>query len=192
MIMLRVGIQVKPPLLQTYTLPSGPIAAPFGPPGICAMISLRPSGQTRVSLWPRISTSRTLPSGIATGPSGNCRSVARTRTLGIGNLPPDVLSRSGSVPHAQDVLAQIYGKVASACQASAAIAGQRCVLFADRHPDLEPAIAGRRIEFLVIALEIGRIGGLEAGVRQPVIPDRVDGTTDARNVVAMGEYRVSL
>src|SRR5882724_9392628 len=68
MIMLRVGIQVKPPLLQTYILPSGPSAAPLGPPGISATTCLRPSGQTRVSRRPRISTSTTDPSGIATVP----------------------------------------------------------------------------------------------------------------------------
>src|SRR5882757_5957532 len=32
----RPGTQLKPPLLQTYILPSGPSAAPFGPPGISA------------------------------------------------------------------------------------------------------------------------------------------------------------
>ena len=83
----RVGIQEKPPLLQTYILPSGPSAAPLGPPGICATTSLRPSGQTRVSRCPRISTSTTEPSGITTGPSGNSRPVASTRTLGIEILP---------------------------------------------------------------------------------------------------------
>src|SRR5450432_1245240 len=82
----REGIQEKPPLLQTYILTSGPSAAPLGPPGISATTSLRPSGQTRVSRRPRISTSTTDPSGITTGPSGNSRSVARTRTLGIGIL----------------------------------------------------------------------------------------------------------
>src|SRR5262245_3496632 len=87
MIMVRVGIQVKPPLLEAYILPSGPSAAPFGPPGICATTSLRPSGQTRVSRWPRISTSTTEPSGITTGPSGNSRSVARTRILAMKNPP---------------------------------------------------------------------------------------------------------
>src|SRR5665647_604409 len=80
----RDGIQEKPPLLQTYILPSGPRAAPLGPPGICATTCLRPSGQIRVSRCPRISTSTTEPSGITTGPSGNSRPVARTRILGIG------------------------------------------------------------------------------------------------------------
>src|SRR5512147_388142 len=87
MIMLRVGIQEKPPLLQMYILPSGPRAAPLGPPGICATTSFRPSGYTRVSLLPRISTSTTEPSGIATGPSGNSRSVASTRSSAINPLP---------------------------------------------------------------------------------------------------------
>src|SRR5271168_3685939 len=89
MIILPVGIQEKPPLLQMYILPSGPRAAPFGPPGISAITSLRPSGWTRVSLRPRISTSTTEPSGIATGPSENSRSLASTRTSGM--IPPRTL-----------------------------------------------------------------------------------------------------
>src|SRR5689334_11294777 len=91
MIMLRVGIQEKPPLLQMYILPSGPSAAPLGPPAICATTSLRPSGQTRVSRRPRISTSTTDPSGITTGPSGNSRSVASTRMFDIGRSPANEL-----------------------------------------------------------------------------------------------------
>src|SRR5712675_2082436 len=113
MIVLRVGIQLKPPLLQTYILPSGPSAAPLGPPGICATISLRPSGQIRVRRRPRISTSTTEPSGITTGPSGNSSPVARTRTLAIKNPPgfwlqADSLART---PHAQQFVAASYGKV---------------------------------------------------------------------------------
>src|SRR5215213_6654520 len=98
MIMLRVGIQVKPPLLATYILPSGPSAAPLGPPGISATTSLRPSGQTRVSRRPRISTSTTDPSGITTGPSGNSRPVARTRILDTGILPL-LVAAGGSQAH---------------------------------------------------------------------------------------------
>src|SRR5580700_6493175 len=98
MIMLRVGIQENPPLLQTYILPSGPSAAPLGPPGISATTCLRPSGQTRVSRRPRISTSTTDPSGITTGPSGNSRSVARTRTSGIG-IPRLFLGAGGFEAH---------------------------------------------------------------------------------------------
>src|SRR6476659_9283521 len=94
MIALRVGIQLKPPLLQTYILPSGPSAAPLGPPGICATTSLRPSGQTRVSRRPRISTSTTEPSGITTGPSGNSRPVATTRISGIA-FPPGFAGAGG-------------------------------------------------------------------------------------------------
>ena len=61
----------QPPLLHTYIAPSGPSAAPLGPPGISAMVSLLPSGLTRVNRGASISTSTTLPSGMATGPSGN-------------------------------------------------------------------------------------------------------------------------
>src|SRR5471030_1684742 len=119
MIMLRVGIQLKPPLLQTYILPSGPIAAPLGPPGISATTSLRPSGHTRVSRRPRISTSTTDPSGITTGPSGNSRSMASTRTLGMG-FPRLFLGADGSGsadPERANFVARCYDKVDIACQA---------------------------------------------------------------------------
>src|SRR5438874_7949087 len=56
-----------------YTLPSGPIAAPFGPPPVSAITSILPFGVTRDSVPRLISTRITLPSGIAIGPSGNCR-----------------------------------------------------------------------------------------------------------------------
>src|SRR6201999_4358222 len=111
MIVLPVGIQEKPPLLQMYILPSGPIAAPFGPPGICATTSLRPSGHTRVSRRPRISTSTTEPSGITTGPSGNSRSVASTRALGIEILPAFCLPADLRLRARKNFVAQPYGKV---------------------------------------------------------------------------------
>src|SRR3954470_1423588 len=117
MIILPVGIQLKPPLLQMYILPSGPSAAPFGPPGISATTSLRPSGQTRVSLLPRISTSTTEPSGITTGPSGNSRSVARTRILAMKSSRLFGCKRIlGSTPHAQHFVAPCYGKADHPCQ----------------------------------------------------------------------------
>src|SRR5256885_17195497 len=62
----------------------------------------------------------------------------------------------------------------------------------DRDPDFQPAIAGRGIELLVVALEIRRVGGLQSRSRQPVIPDRVDGSANGRDVLAMGENRVAL
>src|SRR5450432_2042712 len=105
MIILRVGIQLKPPLLQTYILPSGPSAAPLGPPGISATTSLRPSGNTRVRRRPRISTSTTEPSGITTGPSGNSRSVASTRMLDIGR-PPARHAAPRRIVIMQDVIAK--------------------------------------------------------------------------------------
>src|SRR5579872_2437701 len=71
-------------------------------------------------------------------------------------------------------------------------AGARRELRADRHPDLETAIAGRGIEALAVTLEIGRIGDPQAGRRQPVIPDRVDGATNARDVLAMREHGIFL
>src|ERR1700754_4129541 len=147
MIMLRVGIQEKPPLLQTYILPSGPSAAPLGPPGILATTSLRPSGQTRVSRWPRISTSTTEPSGRTTGPSGNSRSVARTRTLAMksSRLFLKLQAASKFIPHAQQFpcakLWQSRQRLPSDRQSRAA---RREGLFPDRYPDFEAAIAGQR------------------------------------------------
>src|ERR1700737_4435488 len=198
MIMLRVGIQVKPPLLQTYILPSGPSAAPFGPPGICATTSLRPSGQTRVRRRPRISTSTTDPSGITTGPSGNSRSVARTRTLGIGT-PRLFFAAAGFQAHSARaiiVVARCYGKVDIGCQAITDMrprkAAQRCRLLSNRYPDFEAAIAGERIENLVITLEVGRVGRFQSRSRQPVIPDRVDGPANGRDVLAVRKHCVFL
>src|SRR5215475_7984622 len=130
MIILPAGSQEKPPLLQMYILPSGPSAAPFGPPGILATISFRPSGYTRVSRAPRISTSTTEPSGITTGPSGNSRSVARTRTSDILASRRLVMACTGDVgPHAR--FARGYDKVAPACQASGRVC-QRCAVRRDK------------------------------------------------------------
>src|SRR5579872_6435103 len=193
----RVGIQENPPLLQTYILPSGPSAAPLGPPEILATTSLRPSGKTRVSLCPRISTSTTEPSGIATGPSGNSRPVASTRTSAI--TPPrkfQMRGRSHRAPFYHTTLGQSDAGLQAAapvpwCKAGLpGYAGQ--VLFLNRHPDLEAAVAGERIERLVIALEIRGIRCLQSRRRQPVIPDRVDGAADRGNVVAVAEHRVAL
>src|ERR1700730_13274604 len=65
-------------------------------------------------------------------------------------------------------------------------------LLPDRDPDFEAAIAGERIEFLFIALEVGCVGALQPRCRQPLIPDRVDGAANGRDVIAVGEDRVSL
>src|SRR5450432_2189941 len=65
-------------------------------------------------------------------------------------------------------------------------------LFPHRHPNLQPAIAGERIEVFVVALEVGRVGCLQARRRQPLIPDRVDGAANGGDVVAMAEHRVAL
>jgi hypothetical protein len=71
-------------------------------------------------------------------------------------------------------------------------AAKRCGLLPHRHPDFEAAIAGQGIEILVVALEVGRIGYFQSRGRQPLIPDRVDGAADGRDVVAMREDRISL
>src|SRR5437868_11994101 len=161
MIMLRVGIQVKPPLLAMYILPSGPIAAPLGPPGISATTSLRPSGHTRVSRRPRISTSTTDPSGITTGPSGNSRSVASTRTsdmkasqlfLGAGGFQAQSARATISL---REVMAK------SISLAKQSVGMRLCKvslcrgLLPHRYPYFEAAIAGERIEVFVVTLGVG-------------------------------------
>src|SRR5216683_2716299 len=60
-------------------VPSGPNAAPFGPPPVRATTLFAPSAAIRVSVPPAISTTSTEPSPTATGPSGNCSSSARVR-----------------------------------------------------------------------------------------------------------------
>src|SRR5262245_41921410 len=62
--------------------PSGPTAAPFGPPPHSATTSTRPSVRTRDSVPRRISTSSTLPSEHQIGPSGNWRPDASWRNSG--------------------------------------------------------------------------------------------------------------
>ena len=71
-------------------------------------------------------------------------------------------------------------------------AAKRRGLFAHRYPNFEAAIARERIEVLVVALETGRVGGFQFRCRQPVIPDRVDGAANGRDVLAVREHRVAL
>src|SRR5215211_4810045 len=88
----------EPPLLATYSLPSGPTAAPLGPPPVRATTSTEPSGPTRVTVPRLISTTTTLPSLMATGPSGNWSPEAISCRLTI--LPPSRsrVARRGSIP----------------------------------------------------------------------------------------------
>src|SRR3954470_5636284 len=75
---------------------------------------------------------------------------------------------------------------------SASIARKDASLIFHRHPDLQPAIAGGAVELLVIALEVRRVRDLEAGLRQPLIPDRADGAADGRNVFGVAEHDIAL
>src|SRR5260370_34780970 len=77
-------------------------------------------------------------------------------------------------------------------QGACAYAAPRRRLFPDRHPDFEATISRERIEILVVSLEVGRIRRFQSGRRQPVIPDRVDGPANGRDVIAVGKARVSL
>ena len=66
----------QPPLLVIHTHPSGPMAAPLGPPPQSATTSTAPSAPTLLSVPRAISTTSTLPSSSGTGPSGKRRPVA--------------------------------------------------------------------------------------------------------------------
>src|SRR5690606_55618 len=62
----------------------------------------------------------------------------------------------------------------------------------DRDPDLHAAVAGARIEFLAVALEIGRIGELMSGCREPLAQDGVPRPPDRGDMAAMREHSVAL
>src|SRR2546427_12926177 len=59
------------------------MAAPFGPPPVSATTSFAPLGRTRVSVPRLTSTTSTLPSSMATGPSGNSSPEVISRIFGI-------------------------------------------------------------------------------------------------------------
>src|SRR3954447_19317756 len=84
----------NPPLLHTYTAPSGPTAAPLGLPPSSATTSTVPSSATRTRRPLRSSTQRTLPSGRATGPSGNPSPDATTCAF-AKPTPPFLAGRTG-------------------------------------------------------------------------------------------------
>src|SRR6059036_4026344 len=63
------------------------MAAPFGPPPVVATMVCFPSGATRVSVPRLISTTSTLPSSRATGPSGNWRPLVISRISGMAQAP---------------------------------------------------------------------------------------------------------
>ncbi len=67
--------------------PSGPNAAPLGPPPGSAITVLVPSGATLVSRPPAISHTITLPSGKAIGPSGKSSPSVMTVTAAT-TVPP--------------------------------------------------------------------------------------------------------
>src|SRR5436305_7282196 len=78
-----------PPLLHTYTAPSGPIAIPFGLPPFSEITSTPPFGWIRWTVRRRSSTHNRVPSSIAIGPSGkkspDATSVVSGVCTGAGN-----------------------------------------------------------------------------------------------------------
>jgi len=83
-------------------LPSGPIAAPFGPPPVSTTVSFLPSGVTRVSRWPLISVRMIEPSDRRA-----VRAAAQVRDhvhAAVGSDPgerlaPDLHQHHGTVVH---------------------------------------------------------------------------------------------
>jgi hypothetical protein len=61
-----------------------------------------------------------------------------------------------------------------------------------RQPDLKPAHPANRIKLLAIPLKIRRISRNMSRCRQPLIPDRVPGTPDSRNMFAMAKHCIPL
>ena len=76
-----------PPLLQTQSLPSGPSAAPLGPPPVSAATVRAPSGAMRVMRPAAISQTRMSPPGSATGPSGKRSPPAISRSSVMSRAP---------------------------------------------------------------------------------------------------------
>src|SRR6185312_16747060 len=62
----------------------------------------------------------------------------------------------------------------------------------DRHPDFYRPGPCHRVEVLVVALEAWAVGDVDAGRRQPLVPDRVVGAPEHRYVCGMTEDRVAL
>ncbi len=91
-------------------------SGPRKPPPPCGC-SARPWS----AVGPRISTSSTEPSGIATGPCGNSRSVARTRISGIGGPPAFSLAQAACNlrSRTRTLLRAVMANSLSACQAAA-------------------------------------------------------------------------
>ena len=83
-----------PPLLQTQSLPSGPSAAPLGPPPVSAATVRAPSGAMRVMRPAAISQTSTSPPGRATGPSGKRSplAISLSSVMSRSRLPSPILA----------------------------------------------------------------------------------------------------
>jgi hypothetical protein len=75
----------KPAVVADVHPAVGPHAAPLAPPRMLATTSTRPPGVMRESVSRAISTSTIDPSGMATGPSGNCKPDAMIFMLALKN-----------------------------------------------------------------------------------------------------------
>ena len=73
-------------MLQTYSIPFGPSARPFGAPVTVVMVDFAPFGATRVMRRASISTSATEPSGMQTGPSGKRSPSVTMRRSGCSTV----------------------------------------------------------------------------------------------------------
>jgi hypothetical protein len=105
--------------------------------------------------------------------------------VGLGSLAPQYV--------AQELLqGEGFTDVRYVSYPSETQLGPRTISRLDRHPYLNAARSGRRVEILAVALEVRRIRDLMTGFRQPLVPDGVPGAPDRGNVVAMGEHHISV
>jgi hypothetical protein len=103
------------------------MAAPLGPPPGCAISSFEPSAPMRVTAPLPISTTITLPSLIATGPSGNLSPVAISLSSAIAAATisegePVYPPATGSV----SAMLVAFTRPATRCGAYTDVAGMIC------------------------------------------------------------------
>src|SRR5450830_2116129 len=59
-------------------------------------------------------------------------------------------------------------------------------------PDFHAADAAGRIEMLVVAFKIGRVGHFQPGLWQPLVPQRMPGDADGGNMPAVVKHGIAL
>src|SRR5262245_53218021 len=134
-------------------------------------------------------------------PIAGCGSPAignGTATATSGCAAPTSAAPTATGARATGTTAPAAGSGSAAAGTEAAPAGSAPpehpsqALRLDWDPDLEAAVPGRGIEALAIALEVGRVRRLVAGLGQPLVPDGIHGVADGRDVLALREHGVAL